>query len=119
MTGSAESRFDPLVTELFRHLRQSVDILEQIAQLAARSTRTTHQPETSKMEPHHRPALPMIHSIKDVCRLIGLSRSTVYKVIQSGELRSLKRGRRRLVRTEDLSAWVNSWQRRGGDRKRT
>jgi excisionase family DNA binding protein len=39
----------------------------------------------------------------------GLSRQFVYNEIRSGRLRSLKVGRRRLVRIPDLEAWLESY----------
>lgn len=45
---------------------------------------------------------PMAHGINDVVRLSGLCRGTIYNHINSGQLRSVKVGGRRLVPDEAL-----------------
>lgn len=51
---------------------------------------------------------PIALSIKDTARRTGLSRSFLYKAIRSGELKSLKCGRRRLVRADDAAAYLDA-----------
>lgn len=51
---------------------------------------------------------PIALSIKDTARRTGLSRSFLYKAIRSGELKSLKCGRRRLVCAEDAAAYLDA-----------
>ncbi|WP_084489057.1 helix-turn-helix domain-containing protein [Novosphingopyxis baekryungensis] len=40
---------------------------------------------------------PLAHSILDVCELTSLSRSSIYELINRGELEVISIGRRRLV----------------------
>ena len=47
-------------------------------------------------------------SIGQVVSYAGLSRSTLYRLMQRGELRSLKIGSRRLVRKADIDALLES-----------
>ena len=44
----------------------------------------------------------------DVCQRLNAARSTVYELIYSKELRSVKLGRRRMVRESDLQAFIAS-----------
>jgi excisionase family DNA binding protein len=41
-----------------------------------------------------------------------LSRTTIFKLLASGELPSVSVGRRRLVRADQLASWLNSLGRR-------
>ena len=40
------------------------------------------------------------------CRLIGISRTKFYELIKSGDIRTFKHGGRRLVRREDIEAFL-------------
>lgn len=105
---------DPLVLELFRGVRQVVDILERLT-----IERMAAQPEaaavarTSEAKGLERPALPrnpsLSYSIKDVSKQTGLSRSRIYLAISTGELRATKCGHRTLIQAKDLNAWIDSW----------
>jgi excisionase family DNA binding protein len=57
----------------------------------------------------------VFHAISDVCAMAKASRATVYQAIKRGELRSVKRGRRRLVSDPDYRDWASSWSRFGGE----
>jgi excisionase family DNA binding protein len=60
------------------------------------STPTT----TPKRRQHHAPTIPATraaYSVKDVCAVLGVSRPTVYKLIHTGQLRTVMIGRRRVV----------------------
>ena len=46
----------------------------------------------------------LAYRIDEACRASGLSRSTLYKLLQSGELTSIKIAGRRLIRADDLTA---------------
>ncbi len=50
--------------------------------------------------------LPITLSIPDACHITGVQKDTIYRAINRGELRSLKVGRRRLIRLESLNAWI-------------
>ena len=45
--------------------------------------------------------------IEEAARAIGGSRSTVYRLIESGDLERVKIGRRALVTTESVRAYVD------------
>ncbi|PHX93247.1 MAG: hypothetical protein CK542_04530 [Acidimicrobium sp.] len=50
---------------------------------------------------------PMAMSPRDAARAIGISRSTLYRLIQRGGLRTVKIGRRTLVPTSALAELIN------------
>lgn len=45
-------------------------------------------------------------SVEDAARVVGYSRSGVYELIASGELKAFKIGRRRLILMSELKLWV-------------
>ncbi|MGH8036507.1 MAG: helix-turn-helix transcriptional regulator [Stenotrophomonas sp.] len=45
---------------------------------------------------------PLLHRIPDACRRLSVSRTTLYELIKSGEIRSVKIGSRSLVPEADL-----------------
>lgn len=45
-------------------------------------------------------------SLKEACVLAGVQKDTLYAAINSGELPSLKIGKRRLFRPETIRAWI-------------
>ena len=50
---------------------------------------------------------PRCLRVEDAARLLNVGRSTVYDLIRSGRLRSIKIGRRRLVPRDALDAFLN------------
>jgi excisionase family DNA binding protein len=57
-----------------------------------------------------------LHSVETVMSLLHLGRSTVYKLLASGELRSVKVGSRRLVSESALIGFIERLDRpSGGD----
>lgn len=42
----------------------------------------------------------------DAARVAGVGRTTLYIALGSGELKSFRYGRRRLIRVESLNAWL-------------
>ena len=50
---------------------------------------------------------PMAMSPRDAARAIGISRSSLYRQIKQGRIRTVKLGRRTLVPTSELSALIN------------
>ena len=106
---------DPLVPELFRNLRQAIDILERMA-IASSSVASPNEAVARKtIEPTslESPTLPqhvsLTCTIKDVCERTGLGRSRVYQAIGLGELRAAKCGHRTLIQVKDLQALIDSW----------
>ena len=50
---------------------------------------------------------PLAYTIAQVCDLTNSGRTTVYKDINLGKLRAVKRGRRTLVLAADLRAYID------------
>jgi len=49
---------------------------------------------------------PRLLSVREACRLLGLSRTTLYEKMSSGRLRSVTVGRRRLIPREAIDDFV-------------
>ncbi|MCL9654712.1 MULTISPECIES: helix-turn-helix domain-containing protein [Pseudomonas] len=49
---------------------------------------------------------PLSVSVEDAARIVGYSRSGVYELIASGNLKAFKLGRRRLILMTELKAWI-------------
>lgn len=47
-------------------------------------------------------------SVRDVADQTGLSRSTIYALMDAGRLRSVTIGHRRCIIPADLDAWISS-----------
>jgi excisionase family DNA binding protein len=54
----------------------------------------------------HKSTDSILLSVPQVCELTNLGETTVYALITSRELRSIKVGRRRLVPRRDLEGWI-------------
>ena len=50
---------------------------------------------------------PVALSISGAAHLLGVSRATVYRLMDSGDISSLKIGTRRLISRDAISAFVN------------
>ena len=50
---------------------------------------------------------PLAMSPQDAARAIGISRSSLYRLMKQGRIRSVKLGRRTLVPTSELSALID------------
>ena len=48
----------------------------------------------------------LLLTVEDTARALNLSRTTVYELIRSGRLPTLKIGRSRRILAEDLERWV-------------
>ncbi len=48
------------------------------------------------------------YSINDFCQAVGIGRSKAYAEIRDGRLKSIKCGKRTLIRRKDAEAWLNS-----------
>ncbi|MCR6671496.1 AlpA family transcriptional regulator [Devosia ginsengisoli] len=49
---------------------------------------------------------PVAYSVPDVLKMIGISRTTFYQLVKSGEIKVRKVGTRSIVLSKDLEAWV-------------
>jgi excisionase family DNA binding protein len=48
----------------------------------------------------------LLLSIPEVVNSTGICRSNVYKMMESGEIESVKVGKRRLIPADSLHAWI-------------
>lgn len=55
---------------------------------------------------------PVLLSIGEAARLLGIGRSTLYSLLSDGDLSGLKIGARTLIRRSDLEALVESLPRK-------
>lgn len=49
---------------------------------------------------------PLLRSIEDAARILGISRSTIYQLIDTGKLQKAKIGRRILVTSASIDAYL-------------
>lgn len=102
---------DARIFALCQHLRSAIDILEQIASQPyqpphAAAASASAAPATSSRPLDAVSGIPprrIAYTIKEATAAIGLSRSTIYKLIASGELQTIRIGQRRLIRAEALN----------------
>jgi excisionase family DNA binding protein len=112
-------RGDPRVPELFSHLRQILDLLEDMArhphqqpEVAPPPTppssppRTPAAPTPQVMTPEQPP--PMLVSIKEARRLIGVGHTRIYDLINAGALETVRIGKRRMIRYSSLQKLASS-----------
>jgi excisionase family DNA binding protein len=102
---------DPRIHELFIHLRQALDALEQIM-LRPHWPTTEPRQEAAKRAPAA-PSIPadepkLAYTVKEVRKLVGISTATLYKVFGRRELRTVKVGGRTLILATDLQEWVDN-----------
>jgi excisionase family DNA binding protein len=50
----------------------------------------------------------LAYSISEACRLLSVGRTTIYRAIKSGQLKTCKIGRRTLVTAEALQLWLGN-----------
>jgi excisionase family DNA binding protein len=49
---------------------------------------------------------PLAYHIDEAAKVSGIGRSKLYEAVAAGALRAVKCGRRTLIRTEDLEAFI-------------
>jgi len=103
---------DPSVGELFHHVRQAMNILEDLLTQAAATAEPSPRFE-AKPPQRELPisAIPdkLAYSVKEVIKLAAVSRSMLYREINEGNLRAVKRGNRTLILSADLRDWIARW----------
>lgn len=57
---------------------------------------------------------PVAHSVSDVLKLVGISRSKFYQVVNAGQTKVRKIGNRSIILAGDLDAWLASLPGFGG-----
>ena len=53
-------------------------------------------------------SLPQLLRVTEVCARLAMSRSVVYREIESGNLKAIKRGKSLRVSTEEITRYVES-----------
>lgn len=51
---------------------------------------------------------PLLVDVPGACALLGVGRTSIYALLSDGRLRSVRLGRRRLIRVSDLEAFTAS-----------
>jgi excisionase family DNA binding protein len=54
----------------------------------------------------HTPTEPLLVRVEEAARILSLSRSTIYQMLDRGELPSVRRGTARRIPLAALRAWV-------------
>jgi excisionase family DNA binding protein len=103
---------DTRLLELFGHPRHSFELLEQITiqshRSAAEPKRTT-EVETKLLRPSIPPTdIRLSCSVKEVCKLVGISTATLYQVLGRRELKAVKLGNKTLILAKDLEEWLGN-----------
>ena len=58
---------------------------------------------------------PDVVTVADVCKMLKLGRSTVYGLLQSGEIRAVRVGRKYIIPKRSVAAFLASpWYNQGG-----
>lgn len=72
-------------------------------------TTSVHRaPTGSAYAPERAPLSPLAIGIPDACRMTGLGRSTMFDLIRRREIETRKVGRRRLILTDSLTAYIRA-----------
>lgn len=105
---------DARVFLLCQHLRSAIDTLEQIASQPFHPPQTsdlaTSPPQVPSAAPasarEPMPARKLAYSIKEAADAVGLCRSSIYRLMATDELPSIKIGKRRLISADVLNRLV-------------
>jgi excisionase family DNA binding protein len=55
------------------------------------------------------------YSVNEACNATSLGRTTLYQLINTGQLVTIKQGRRRLITADSVKAWLETNAIRNGD----
>lgn len=58
--------------------------------------------------------IPVAYSVSDVLKLIGISRTKFYELVNGGEIKVRKIGNRTIILARDLNTWLESLPTYGG-----
>lgn len=102
---------DPRVLDFFVQLQRTISLLQDILLDPRDVTPRKEKQELAAVE-DTRHAAPdnttkLSYSTKEVCKLVGVGHSTLYKAIGNRELRTVKFGRKTLILAKDLHAWLD------------
>lgn len=61
---------------------------------------------TAPTIPEYPKTAPLLVRVEEAARLLSLSRSTIYEMLDSGELPSVRRGAARRIPIAALHAWI-------------
>lgn len=96
---------------IIRAVNESHEVLAAAARRAKADQRERPVPVPPPIAPTPPPAQDrtprLAYSIKDAATALGLSRSTLYKLISTGELRTLRIAGRRLIQAADIDAMLS------------
>lgn len=57
---------------------------------------------------------PVAYSVSDVLKLVGISRSKFYQLVNAGQIKVRKIGNRTIILARDLNTWLDSLPSFGG-----
>jgi excisionase family DNA binding protein len=99
-----------------RAVNESHEVLATAARRARADQRERPVPVPQPIAPPppltHDRTPRLAYSIKDAATALGISRATLYRLINVGELRTLRIGGRRLIQTTDIEALLSRGQSR-------
>jgi excisionase family DNA binding protein len=100
------TQWDQRVIELCNHLRSAIDIFEQLAS-GTLAAEPSPQPisQASSVQAVEEEKLP--YSVREVSKLLGIGRNTIYNAVNGRTLLSVKLGRRILIPSKGLRDWTN------------
>jgi excisionase family DNA binding protein len=97
VAGGADDQLASLRRRCAAAERAAHDLADEVRRLAGEVTELVERP----------PAQPKAVSIDGAARLLGLGRSSLYDLLETGRIRSVKVGSRRLVPTAALDEFLS------------
>lgn len=75
---------------------------------SAKTFSATHEPSSGS--PSHNPNAnqPLLCSINEATKLLGIGRTSIYSLLNSGDLESIQIGTRRLVKVDSIKAFIEN-----------